>query len=60
MPARSATTPAPFTGTLRLGAGAGARYYSPIGPIRLDVAVPLNRPPGGDTFELYIGLGEAF
>jgi translocation and assembly module TamA len=54
------STPAPFTGTLRLGAGAGARYYSPIGPIRLDVAVPLNREPGGDTWELYIGLGEAF
>lgn len=54
------STPAPFTGTLRVGAGAGARYYSPIGPIRLDVAVPVNREPGGDTFELYIGLGEAF
>ncbi len=54
------TTPAPFTGTLHLGAGGGLRYYSPIGPIRLDAAVPLNKEPGGDTFELYIGLGEAF
>jgi translocation and assembly module TamA len=54
------TTPAPFTGTVRVGTGVGARYYSPIGPIRLDVAVPLERPPGGDNFELYIGLGEAF
>ncbi|WP_419730693.1 autotransporter assembly complex protein TamA [Lichenicola sp.] len=51
---------APFGGTLRVGAGVGGRYYTPIGPIRLDVAVPLNKPPGGDTFELYIGLGEAF
>ncbi|HTW25570.1 MAG TPA: BamA/TamA family outer membrane protein [Acetobacteraceae bacterium] len=51
---------APFGGTLRVGAGLGARYYTPIGPIRLDVAVPLNREPGGDSFELYIGLGEAF
>ncbi len=53
-------TPAPFGGTLRVGAGIGARYYTAIGPIRLDVAVPLNKPPGGDSFELYIGLGQAF
>ncbi len=51
---------APGTGTLRVGAGVGGRYYTPIGPIRLDVAVPLNKPQGGDSFELYVGLGEAF
>lgn len=51
---------APLQGKLRIGAGVGARYYTPIGPIRLDVAVPLNKPAGGDSFELYIGLGEAF
>ncbi|HJU15109.1 MAG TPA: autotransporter assembly complex family protein [Stellaceae bacterium] len=50
----------PFTGTLRVGAGVGIRYYTPIGPIRLDVAVPVNRPHGGDSFEIYIGLGQAF
>jgi len=55
-----ASNSTPFEGTLRVGAGAGVRYYTPIGPIRLDVAVPLNKPPGGDSFELYIGLGEAF
>jgi len=51
---------APLAGTWRIGAGVGARYYTSIGPIRLDVAVPVNRAPGGDAFELYIGLGEAF
>jgi translocation and assembly module TamA len=51
---------APFDGTLRVGAGVGVRYYTPIGPVRLDVAVPLNRPPGGDKFEVYLGLGQAF
>ncbi len=51
---------APFQGTLREGAGIGARYYTPIGPIRVDIAVPLNKPPGGDSFELYLGLGQAF
>jgi translocation and assembly module TamA len=51
---------APFTGTLREGAGIGARYYTGIGPIRADVAFPLNRTPGSSAFALYIGLGEAF
>lgn len=50
----------PFSGTLRIGTGLGLRYYTPIGPIRVDVAVPLNRPPGGDQFEFYLGLGQAF
>jgi translocation and assembly module TamA len=51
---------APFGGTLRVGMGVGFRYYTPIGPVRLDVPVPLNRPPGGDRFEVYLGLGQAF
>jgi len=51
---------APFTSNWRIGAGLGARYYTSIGPIRLDVAVPLNREPHGDAFELYIGIGQAF
>jgi len=50
----------PFTGTLHIGAGAGARYYTPIGAVRVDVAVPLTRVPHSDAFELYIGLGQAF
>lgn len=51
---------APFSGALRVGVGAGLRYYTPIGPIRLDAAVPVNTVAGNDSFELYIGLGEAF
>jgi translocation and assembly module TamA len=51
---------APFTSNWRVGAGIGARYYTSIGPIRLDVAIPLNREPHGDAFELYIGIGQAF
>jgi translocation and assembly module TamA len=51
---------APFTGTLRVGVGLGLRYYTGIGPIRLDVALPINRTPGSGSFQLYIGLGEAF
>jgi translocation and assembly module TamA len=57
----------PFAGTLRFGAGAGVRYYTPIGPIRLDLAVPIQRRKDSltgrytdDLFEIYIGLGQAF
>ncbi len=50
----------PFSGAVRVGAGIGARYYTPLGAVRADIAVPLNRVPGGDAFELYIGLGQAF
>jgi translocation and assembly module TamA len=60
--------------TYRVGVGAGLRYYTPIGPIRFDVAMPTQRrramcvastispPPacGDDAFEIYIGLGQAF
>ena len=51
---------APFSSNWHAGAGVGLRYYTAIGPIRLDLAVPLNRVPHGDTFELYIGIGQAF
>ncbi len=50
----------------RVGVGAGVRYYTPIGPIRLDVAVPTKstaddrRIPGYASFQIYIGLGQAF
>ena len=44
----------------RLGVGTGVRYYTSIGPIRFDVAFPTRKLPGGDSFEIYIGLGQAF
>jgi translocation and assembly module TamA len=51
---------APFTSNWHEGVGVGARYYTSIGPIRLDIAVPVNKLPGGDSFDLYIGIGQAF
>ncbi len=50
----------PFTGTLRIGAGLGLLYYTGIGPLRVDVGVPLNRAPGSASVAVYIGLGQAF
>jgi translocation and assembly module TamA len=46
---------------LRWGTGAGMRYFTPIGPVRLDIGVPLNRRSGvDDSFQLYVSLGQAF
>lgn len=43
------------------GVGTGLRYFTPIGPIRLDVAVPLDRRSGvDDLFQVYVSLGQAF
>jgi translocation and assembly module TamA len=53
----------PFHGNPRFGAGAGVRYYTPIGPVRVDFALPIQRRSGpnpDDAFEIYIGLGQAF
>lgn len=50
-----------FHETLRWGAGLGARYYTPVGPIRLDVGVPINPPSHvHDDFQVYLSLGHAF
>jgi translocation and assembly module TamA len=40
--------------------GIGARYYTPVGPVRFDVAVPLSRRQGDARFQIYISLGQAF
>ena len=45
---------------LRLGAGAGVRYYTGLGPLRLDVAIPLNKKPGDSDYAVYVGIGQAF
>jgi translocation and assembly module TamA len=43
------------------GTGLGLRYYTAIGPIRLDVAVPINRRKGvDDRFQFYVSIGQAF
>ncbi len=45
---------------LRWGAGLGARYHTDFGPVRLDVAVPLDRRTGESRVQIYISLGQAF
>lgn len=41
--------------------GFGIRYHTPVGPLRLDLAVPLNRRPALDSrFQVYLSIGQAF
>lgn len=45
---------------LRYGVGIGGRFYTNFGPMRLDVATPINRRPGESKVAIYISIGQAF
>lgn len=49
-----------FDEDLRWGAGLGFRYYTVIGPVRVDVATPLNKRDDDDLIQLYISIGQSF
>ena len=49
-----------FSEEVRFAAGLGLRYATPVGPIRLDVAVPLNPRRTDDSFAFYFSVGQAF
>lgn len=49
-----------FSEPLKVGVGAGLRYYTGLGPIRLDAAVPLDPESGDPDFSIYVGIGQAF
>jgi translocation and assembly module TamA len=50
----------PGTGALSVGVGIGLRYFTPIGPVRADIATPLNHNDGDASVQIYIGIGQAF
>ena len=40
--------------------GFGARYKTPVGPVRIDIGHLLNAPPGVKTLQFFVTLGQAF
>jgi translocation and assembly module TamA len=45
---------------VQMSAGIGLRYYTGIGPLRLDVAFPINPRRGDQPVVLYVSIGQAF
>ncbi|WP_244982658.1 autotransporter assembly complex protein TamA [Croceicoccus marinus] len=45
---------------MQYGAGVGVRYHTNFGPLRFDVATPLNPRPDDGRIAVYISLGQAF
>ena len=54
------TSTYPTFDSFRWGAGIGARYYTNFGPIRFDVATPLDPRPGDPKVAVYVAIGQAF
>ena len=40
--------------------GGGLRYFTPVGPVRVDVGFPLDRRPVDSNLEIYLSIGQAF
>jgi translocation and assembly module TamA len=49
-----------FSAPLYKAVGIGLRYYTAIGPIRADLAFPLNKRAGTGPVAFYISIGQAF
>jgi outer membrane protein insertion porin family len=47
-------------GELKNGVGLGARYNSPIGPVRAGIGFKLNREPGESGYALFVNIGNPF
>jgi translocation and assembly module TamA len=49
-----------FENGIQGAVGLGARYASPVGPIRIDVATPIEKRSKDDRFQVYFSIGQAF
>ncbi len=54
------SSPAPDFRSGSIGAGVGVRYDLGFGPLRLDLATPLNPRQGDAAVEVYISIGQSF
>jgi translocation and assembly module TamA len=49
-----------FDEPIQYAAGIGFRYYTSFGPIRADIAAPLNPRHGDDPVAFYVSIGQSF
>lgn len=49
-----------FGQDMRWGTGVGVRFYTAIGPVRLDIATPINPRRGDSAIHMYISIGQSF
>lgn len=54
------TSSMPKFSDIRYGVGVGGRFYTNFGPLRADIAMPINRQPGESQFAVYVSIGQAF
>jgi len=45
---------------LQRGVGGGIRYRTPVGPLRVDIGIPLDRRRGDAAWQLHVSVGPAF
>ncbi len=50
----------PKLSNMRYGVGIGGRLYTNFGPLRVDVATPLDRQKGEAKVTVYVSIGQAF
>ncbi|MGE5502682.1 MAG: autotransporter assembly complex protein TamA [Ignavibacteriales bacterium] len=54
------TDPTPTGKDFSVGAGLGVRYNLGFGPIRADIAIPLDKREGDPSFQIYLSIGQSF
>ncbi|PVM86451.1 outer membrane protein assembly factor [Caulobacter endophyticus] len=54
------TQPTPNAQDFSVGAGFGVRYDLGFGPIRADIAFPLEKRKGDSAFQIYLSIGQSF
>ena len=53
-------SPEPRFDTMRYAAGFGLRYFTEFGPLRADIAFPIDARSEDEAFQVYVSIGQAF
>ncbi|HTY53828.1 MAG TPA: outer membrane protein assembly factor BamA [Candidatus Binataceae bacterium] len=46
--------------SLKFAAGPAVSYMTPVGPIRIDLGIPFEKPRGEDQWQVYFSIGQFF